>query len=292
MHRRIVLVTAIAVTIFLAAGVAGADKQWKDQSEGIGDIKIHYLEGGTGDRHLVFIPGIAMNAEVWKEQFPYFTARGFHVIAMDPRSQGLSSKTEEGNSCHQWAADLHAFLKKLKLEHSTLIAWSAAVPAVLDYISSAETLHPDQIVLVDGAPAGLADNDFPGSITLQQAREYVLDLQEDRAKATDKYIRAMFKSPPPAYLIKELTEGSLKTPMGAAIALLFDVLTGDRRPALSVINVPTLVMVPEERRLLGEWMQSKISGSQLEVIPEAGHAMFLEKPQSFNQALENFLAKQ
>ncbi len=292
MHRRSRSAAAIVVTLFLTIMAAGADKPWKDESVGIGDIKIHYLEGGTGDRHLVFIPGMAMNAEVWKEQFPYFAARGFHVIAMDPRSQGLSSKTEGGNSCHQWAADLHAFLKKLKLEHSTLIAWSAAVPAILEYLSSAETLHPDQIVLVDGAPAGLADGDFPGSLTLQQAREYVLDMQEDRDKATEKTVRAMFKSPPPTSLIIELVKGSLKTPPGAATALLFDMLTGDRRPALSVINVPTLVVVPEDRRLLGEWMQSKISGSQLEVIADAGHAMFLEKPQAFNQALENFLAKQ
>jgi pimeloyl-ACP methyl ester carboxylesterase len=38
-------------------------------------------------------------------------------------------------------------------------------------------------------------------------------------------------------------------------------------------------------------MQSKIPGSELKVIADAGHALFLEKPQAFNQALEDFLGK-
>ena len=37
------------------------------------------------------------------------------------------------------------------------------------------------------------------------------------------------------------------------------------------------------------FMQSKIAKSKLEVVPEAGHAFFLEKPQTFNQTLEAFL---
>jgi pimeloyl-ACP methyl ester carboxylesterase len=49
-------------------------------------------------------------------------------------------------------------------------------------------------------------------------------------------------------------------------------------------------MTPENR-LIGELMQSKIPRSKLEVIPEAGHAMFLEKPQAFNQILESFLGE-
>ena len=92
-----------------------------------GDIKIHYLEAGTGDRILVFIPGWTMTAEVWKEQIPYFSARGFRVIALDPRSQGQTTKTETGNTYQQQAADLHAFLQALKIEHSYLVGWGSGV---------------------------------------------------------------------------------------------------------------------------------------------------------------------
>jgi pimeloyl-ACP methyl ester carboxylesterase len=44
-----------------------------------------------------------------------------------------------------------------------------------------------------------------------------------------------------------------------------------------------------DNRSIGEYMQSKIQGSKLEVIENAGHAVFVDKPQAFNQALEAFL---
>jgi pimeloyl-ACP methyl ester carboxylesterase len=36
-------------------------------------------------------------------------------------------------------------------------------------------------------------------------------------------------------------------------------------------------------------MKAKTPRASLEIIENAGPAMFLEKPQAFNQALENFL---
>jgi non-heme chloroperoxidase len=289
MGRILGLAGCIAAILLLVSGPAGAQKAFKDASVQVGDIRIHYIEGGSGDRNLVFIPGLAMTAEVWQEQFPYFTARGFHVIAVDPRSHGATSKTDGGNTYHQQAADLHAFLQKLKLEHCTLVGWSAGVAVLLEYYAGAETLKPDRLVLVDGAPAGLTEKDYPGGVTLPQAREAGLALQDDRAKTAEAMVRSMFRSPQPEPLYKELIAGTLKTPTSTVVALLFDLVTGDRRTTLPQIDVPTLIVVTQERQLLGEYMQAKISGSQLKVIRDAGHALFLEKPQAFNQALEDFL---
>lgn len=278
-----------ALMFLLVSGPAGARQQIKDASTPIGDIRMHYLEGGSGDRVLVFVPGLTMTAAVWQEQFPYFAARGFRVLAIDPRSHGATSKTDEGNTYHQQAADLHAFLQKMKVDHPTLIGWSEGVTVLLEYYSGADTYRPDRLVFVDGAPAGLSDKDYPGGLTMQQAREAALAMQEDRPKAAEAMVRGMFKSVMPGSLIEQLIAGSQKTATGTAIALLFDLVTGDRRQVLAQIDVPTLIVVPQERQLLGEYLQGKITGSQLKVIPAAGHALFLEKPQAFNQALEDFL---
>ena len=291
MRKKILSVGWRATALLLALNLVGADKPYKDASVQVGDIKMHYLEAGSGDRHLVFIPDLAMTAEVWKEQIPYFAARGFHVLAIDPRSQGLTSKSEGGNTYHQHAADLHAFLEKLKLEHCTLIGWSAGVVGLLEYISSPETLKPDRLVFVGGAPISAGDKDFPGGLNIPQAREAVLAMEDDRAKATEALVRGMFKSQQNGPLIKEMIDNSMKTPTGTAIALMFDLITGDRRSALATIDVPTLIVVSRDKQLLGEYLQSKIAGAQISVIPDAGPAFFLEKPQAFNQALEDFLSK-
>jgi len=286
-HWFSLLIAAAALTVS-----AAEKKPWKDAYLSVGDIKIHYIEAGAGDHTLVFIPGLTMTAEVWKEQIPYFASRNYHIIAMDPRSQGLTTKTEQGNTYFQHAADLVAFLKGLKLDRqqTTLIGWSAAVITLLDYVSSPETGQPEHLVLVDGFPMMRKEADYPWGVTVQQARTTALSFEEDRAKAGDKFVRSMFKAAQPELLYKEMADASLKTPANTTVALFFDLYTGDRRTALSKITAPTLIVVASESRGMGEYMHSQIGGSQLQVV-DAGHALFLEKPQAFNQILEEFLSK-
>ena len=292
MMRRCFGVVGLLFVLALAPMSTGADKKaWKDATVNVGDIKIHYLDAGTGDRALVFIPGWTMAAEVWKEQIPYFSSRGFHVYALDPRSQGQTTKTDAGNTYQQQAADLHAFLKTLKIEHAALAGWSSGVTVLLEYVSSPDALQPEKLILVDGSPCGFKDNDNPTGRTMQQTRTFLLSLQEDRTKATAQFVKSMFRSHPQELLLKEIGDSSLKVSMGAAVSLFFDFWSGDRRPALQRISVPTLILVSDEHRLLGEYMQSKIARSKLEVVPEAGHALFLEKPQTFNQLVEEFLGQ-
>jgi microsomal epoxide hydrolase len=238
---------------------------------------------GAGERSIVFIPGWTMAAEIWKEQMAYFAARGFRVIAFDPRSQGQTTKTEGGNTYQQQAADLHAFLKALNLENASLVGWSAGVTVLLEYIISPESLHPE--------PMGYKTADYPGGSTMQEARSFILVHQEDHAKAVDKFVRGMFKTRQPELVYKEIVESCMRTPLGTASSLFFDLFTGDRRLALGNILVPTLIVVPQENRLMGEYMQSKVPQSKLEVVPNAGHALFFEKPQAFNQILEAFLGE-
>jgi len=292
MDKTFTTAAAVSLALLLPLISAAADKKpWKDSQIQVGDIKIHYIEAGTGERALVFIPGWTMTAEIWKEQIPYFASRGFHVFALDPRSQGQTTKTEVGNTYLQHAADLHAFLKALKIEHAALVGWSSGVAVLLEYLSSPETLQPEKLVLVDGSACGLKDADCPNGATVQQVRSFLLAIEDDRSKMTAQFVRSMFKSRPQELLVKEIGDACLKTPTGAALSLFMDGVTGDRRPALARVGVPTLVVVPEERRLLGEDIQSKITRAKLEVIPEAGHALFLEKPQTFNQILETFLGE-
>jgi non-heme chloroperoxidase len=292
MNRKVALSFASLFLLISAVSLFGrSNGPWKDANLKVGDIKIHYLEAGSGDRSLVFIPGWTMPAEVWSEQIPYFSSRGFRVIAMDPRSQGETSATDGGNTYHQQAADLHAFLQSLNIEHSYFVGWGSGVTVLLEYVSSPETLMPEKMVFVDGSPAGLKEDDFPGTITMQQARELLLGLEDDRTKATEKYIRDLFKARQPESLIKTLTDSSRETPIGAALSLFMDFLIGDRRPALMHVEVPTLILTTAESQAVGEYMQSKIPRSTLKVIEGSGSAMFLDKPQAFNQALESFLGE-
>ena len=124
MTKKFAKTAAVSLALMLHVPLGAAEKKpWKDASVQVGDIKIHYIEAGSGERALVFLPGWTMTAEIWREQIPYFSGRGFHVFAIDPRSHGSTTKTEGGNTYQQQAADLHAFLKTLKIEHAALVGW-------------------------------------------------------------------------------------------------------------------------------------------------------------------------
>jgi non-heme chloroperoxidase len=290
MKRNTVLFSSFFVLLALAFALyASAQDRWRDFSKKVGDIKIRYSQAGSGDRTLLFIPGWTMTAAVWREQIPYFSARGFRVIAMDPRSQGRTSKTDSGNTYQQQAADLHAFLQELNIEQFYLVGWGSGAAVILEYVYSSETYPPEKIVFVDASPAGLKSDDYPGSITVQEARKLLFGLQDHRAKTTEQFVRDMFEVSQPEWLIKDIVEDSLRTPIGAAVSLYVDYFLGDRRTALSSIAVPCLIMVTPDSQAIGEYMQSKILRPELKVIEGAGSAMFLDKPQAFNQALESFL---
>jgi non-heme chloroperoxidase len=292
MNTRIALSLSFLILFLSTLHVRGKEKAlWKDMFIEVGDIKIHYMEAGSGDRILVFVPGWTMTAEAWKEQIPYFSSRGFRVLALDPRSHGQTTKTEKGNTYQQQAADLHAFLQSLKIDHSYLVGWGSGATVLLEYISSPEALMPEKMVFIDCSPAALKSDDYPGTTTIQKSRKLLLSFQDDRAKATDQYVRSLFKARQQESLIKDLTDGCLRTPMGAAATLYSDQITGDRRSALLHVPVPSLFISTPENRAIGEYMKAKTPRSALEVIEDAGSAVFLEKPQTFNQMLESFFGE-
>ena len=59
------------------------------------------------------------------------------------------------------------------------------------------------------------------------------------------------------------------------------------------IRVPTLILVGEEDVAVppvhSHRLQERIPGSQLEIIPRAGHTSTVEEPEAVNAAITNFL---
>ena len=86
------------------------------------------------------------------------------------------------------------------------------------------------------------------------------------------------------------TSSSAEAIAGALRALM---TRPDATPQLPTIHVPTLIVVGEEDtvtpRAAAEEMHRGIAGSELVVIPAAGHLSNLEQPAAFDAALARFL---
>jgi pimeloyl-ACP methyl ester carboxylesterase len=256
-------------------------------------VRIHYLEAGaaaSGDRagqkpSLLFIPGWTMPAWIWEAQIEYFS-KGFHVVAIDPRSQGESTHTDDANSPEIRAADIQAVIEDRKLAPVVLIGWSQGVPDVLAYVDQYGQKSVSGLVLVDGL-AG-----FPADAGMAQAfMGTYSSMLKDRDAYTRGFVKSMFLSTQSDEYISRLTAAAEQTPTAATIAESVSMVAIDRRPTLAKISVPTLIVTPKEgfTASFEEDMQKRIPNSQIEEMENVGHALFVDDPKAFNHRVESFL---
>jgi len=255
--------------------------------------QIHFLQAGRSSSAsaLVFIPGWTLPAFLWKEQIQKFSTERL-VIAVDPRSQGDSSKTELGNTPEQRAQDIREILSMLRISNVVLVGWSQGSQDVAAYIQQFGTSSLAGAVFVD-SPVSAG----PSEIEInKEYSQHFLGMLAIYANHPGEYcegmVRSMFKKPHPELNLAEVVEHSRKTPVSTGITMLImDIFAVDRRPALARLDKPTLVIAATGSPLLEaqKRMAASIPGSQFVPIEDAGHAVFVDQPQAFDEALERLL---
>jgi non-heme chloroperoxidase len=275
-------------------------------------VKIHYLESGhtkvgmrgavanpapgdatltKGDASLepsrrfpsiLFVPGWTMPGWIWEKQIDYFSD-DWRVVAMDPRSQGDSSKNVSDFSPAARARDIKAVIDRLKLAPVVIVGWSMAVSDIASYVNQFGTRSLAGIVFVDGI-AGI-DGGIPKGI-----QEFADSLKTDRQKQATDFVRSMFRKPQSDDYIAKLTKASLQMPTNAAIETFTGVWASDNRSALPRIDRPTLIVASRNSMLARyQEMQKTIPHARLEIFEGVGHALFVDDPDRFNGLLEDFI---
>lgn len=251
-------------------------------------VSIHYIEKKHPDAEqkptLLFIPGLSMPASIWKKQLDAFS-QDYSVAAMDPRSQGESTQTSEGQYQASRAGDIKAVVDQLHLKPVVLVGWSLAVSEVVAYLSEFGSEGIKGVVLVDGF-VGLD----PGSPNFNGMLAYWSEFQKNRLSKTREFVSGMFVQPQTDEYLANLTATSLRMPTSTLMALVYNFILIDYRPTLPKIDIPVLVITinapwQEEMRKL----QQLIPHSQLEIIPNAAHAVFVDQPEQFNSLVKKFV---
>ena len=294
--------------VFVAPG-ASAQTLPKGTKSGFVDagngVKIHYVEAGKPQSHahvrksdaplgeamteavpvpsILFVPGWTMPAWIWEKQIEHFSG-ATRVVAIDPRSQGESTKTTEGLYPDARARDIKLVVDNLHLAPVVVVGWSMAVSEIVSYVSQFGNDGIAGIVLVDGV-AGLDPQMAAGMLTF--AGSFV----KDRPARADAFVRSMYKKPQPEAYLKRVVDASLATPTADAVTLLVGTATTDNRPNLGKISKPTLLVVTKApmNGLFAE-IQKGIPGSRMEQFEDAGHALFVDDADRFNTVLDQFVA--
>jgi non-heme chloroperoxidase len=236
--RRWILVVAIIAVSALAWGggaAFGYDKAAGQKSGFVtatDGVKIHYVEAGkalnapsaevgnplpsgtvaakgniavTGFKaapSILFVPGWTMPAWIWQKQIDALSKK-YRVVAMDPRSQGESTRTWEGLYPAQRARDIRSVIEQLHLAPVVIVGWSMAVVETLSYVDQFGTKDVAGLVLVDEIAGGQQPGDAQWEFGILKS---VLD---DRKNATDGFVRKIqFHKPQPEELHGGLSRGA------------------------------------------------------------------------------------
>lgn len=124
---------------------------FRSQTTDLGDVKIHYVVGGTGSP-LLLIHGWPETSYEFRKMLPILAQR-HTVIAPDLRGAGESSVPATGYDKKTLAGDMHRLMVRLGHEHAVVVGhdWGAAVA----YAYAAQFRDAvDKLVLAEGAPFG------------------------------------------------------------------------------------------------------------------------------------------
>jgi len=279
--RLAVILLCIASAPSVMAQATTTKSEFFKTSDG---IRIHYLEAGSG-RPIVFIPGWTMPAWIWQKQIDEFSKR-YHVIAVDPRSQGESDKPTYGHLPETRSRDYKELVDHLGLKQPVLVGWSMACGELVKYAEQFGTDNVGGLVLVDGL---LPDKPSPELFAFISG--WMNQLQQDRQKLADGFVRSMYKKPQPEDYLKRVIDASVQVPADTAAVLIYDMIAvKDFSPGLDRMNRPVLFMYQPETQPTADFLKLKLGDKvQLERFEGDGHALFVDDPEKFNHVLEEFL---
>lgn len=259
-------------------------------------VRLHVIDAGPRDAAaptLLLVPGWRFSGSIWADQVAAFS-NDRRVVAIDPRSQGLSTKTAEGDTPEQRAQDLHALIGKLGLGRSVLVGWSQGVQDVAAFVTRYGTADIAGIVLIDStiSKGAAAIAVSPGFAARQLA---LLPMLSDAPRDyTEGMMRAVITRPFKPGELDALVNTALETPSAIGAAMLVADLFGtDRSGAIDKIDRPTMVVASPRSAELDEQraMASRIRGAEFHVVENAGHGVFVDRPADFNALLARFLER-
>jgi non-heme chloroperoxidase len=280
--------TRLAVILLYMLSVSSALAQTAKTTSGFfktsDGVSIHYLEAGSG-RAIVFIPGWTIPAWIWEKQIDEFS-KNYHVIAVDPRSQGESDKPSYGHLPETRARDYKELVDQLGLKHPVLVGWSMACGELAKYAEQFGTDNVGGIVLVDGFLSEKASPEMVAGIS-----GWMNQLQQDRRKQADGFVRSMFKKPQPEDYLKRVIDASVQVPADTAVVLIYNMIAvKDFSTGLAKMNRPVLFAYQPESEPSADYLKSKLGDKlRLERFEGDGHALFVDEPEKFNHVLEEFL---
>jgi len=255
-------------------------------------LKIRYLEYGKGnDRHILFIHGLGSSADRWLG-IPAALSANFHTVALDLPGFGESDKPATMDyTIENFKETILDFMNKVAInDGKTSIVGHSLGGYIAAEVTIENKSQVERLVLIDSSgmlkkPTPLLEEYLKVAInpTKYKVRKVFEQMVSAPTRIPSKLVEGFITRinlPNAKYAFKSTLENSANTQIGLGrLKLIEDI------PTLILWGSEDKVIPPEHSRLFKEG----IANSHIEIIPDAGHAPFAEKPDQVCKILRNFL---
>lgn len=250
---------------------------------------IAYEDSGGDGPVVICVPGLGDTRGQFRKLAPRLVARGYRVLALDPRGHGQSSVDWDSYAADAVGGDLVQLIDSLGREVQVIGNSAGAAAAV--WAAAELPQNVQGLVLI-----GPFVRDMPMSF-LQSAMIRIGFAGPWAAAAWGSYYRGLYPSAPPADLANYIgaLKNNLREPgrMDAVKAMIF-ASKADVERRLDEVRAATLVVMggadPDFSDPLAEAEQiaDRLPGEVLPV-PGAGHYPHVEMPEPTGKAIASFL---
>ena len=224
------------------------------------------------------VPGWSMPAHIWLGQIEEL-GRRYYTLALDPRGQGESQVPSFGYTAERRATDLHDFLQPLT--DVVLIGWSLGAIESLQYVDMFGSQRLAGMVLVDSS---VGEEPAPPS-----GGRFTQRLRENRDQTLKEFVHAIFSKPRPEKEIESLVLGAKRMALDDSLALLsYPFERTHWKRIVHGFKKPLLYVVTPQFEKQAQNLRKNRPGTQIEVFRTAGHALFVDEPQRFNDLILRF----
>jgi 3-oxoadipate enol-lactonase len=248
---------------------------------------LYYEECGSGPQTVLLVHDGILHSAAWDEVWPEF-CKSFHVVRYDRRGFGRSPTAK---TWYSETDDVLAVLRKVGVKQAVVVGSSHGGELSLNFTLE----HPDhvqQLVLVGAVVTGMPYSDYffdrgnknsepmekkdvQGMLKNWAYDQYLI--APDHPQAKKKLLDLLTASP------QDMTHEDWARPTRSAVERLAE------------IKVPTLILVGDadiaDVLIHAGAIEAGIPQSRLMVIHDAGHLMYLEKPDEFTQTVIQFILR-
>ena len=250
----------------------------------VGRSQIHFVEQGPSPAsHLppiVFIHGAGGSHQVWLQQLVVLGRRR-RAIAVDLPGHG-DSNGSGADRIEAYCDIVRGFITALGLDRIVMVGHSMG-GAITQSIALA---YPGLLAAIVLAGTG---------VRLRVQPQILAALRGDARRAVEMIAKLVYVSGTPAEVLKQDADAMLRTSIpvieGDLLACdAFDLMEQAKAvslPALVICGTDDLVTPPK----YAEYLHRQINGSQLQLVPAAGHMVMLEQPGEVSRGIEAFLER-